>query len=114
MNAMTELVKIAATIKAKIRCAYIYTEDMWQQGNGKQMILRVDHSLEEFEAFLKSLDFEYDHGYGGQELFGIVWFEDGTWMTRGEYDGSEWWDYHVLPEIPDDCQAVITTSDGTN
>jgi len=50
--------------------------------------------------FFRSLDFTYDAGYGSQELDGTVWLLDGTWFTRGEYDGSEWWEYHVLPEIP--------------
>ena len=22
------------------------------------------------------------------------------WLTRGEYDGSEWWDLNYMPEIP--------------
>lgn len=41
----------------------------------------------------------YDSGYGGQELFGCVWMDNGEWITRGEYDGSEWWEYHRVPEI---------------
>jgi len=53
------------------------------------------------QEFLNKLDFEYDNGFGLQRLFGVVWFEDGTWATRGEYDGSEWWEVHEIPEIPD-------------
>ena len=45
------------------------------------------------------LDFSYDSGYGGQELFGIVHFHDGTWLDRGEYDGSEWWEYITPPTL---------------
>ena len=42
--------------------------------------------------FLETLDsINYDNGYGGQELFGNIVFKDGTWLERGEYDGSEWW-----------------------
>ena len=33
----------------------------------------------------------YNSGFGGQELFGNVWFDDGTWLSREEYDGSEWY-----------------------
>jgi len=44
---------------------------------------------------------QYDRGHGLQEIFGTVWFEDSTWATRGEYDGSEWWEVHEIPEIPD-------------
>lgn len=62
--------------------------------------LPVGYTEQEYEDFLKSLDFEYDSGYGGQELFGTIWFLDGTWSDRGEYDGSEWWEHHEVPEIP--------------
>lgn len=43
-------------------------------------------------ATILALDFDYDSGYGGQELFGHIWYADGTWSNRGEYDGSEWWE----------------------
>lgn len=46
---------------------------------------------------LPLLGFTYDSGYGGQELFGWVVFKDGTWLERGEYDGSEWWAYKEPP-----------------
>ena len=64
--------------------------------------LRVGHTKGEFYAFIKSLDFDYDAGYGGQELYGVIWLHNGNWMTRGEYDGSEWWEHNSLPEIPDE------------
>jgi hypothetical protein len=68
------------------------------------VVLKVSYSIDEYERFLKELDFEYDSGYGGQELFGTVWLADGTWITRGEYDGSEWWEHNELPQIPIECQ----------
>ena len=49
----------------------------------------------------ESLDIEdrdYDSGFGGQELFGTITFKDGTWLERGEYDGSEWWEYKTTPK----------------
>ena len=49
------------------------------------------------DEVLPQLDFEYDDGYGGQELFGYIWYEDGTWSERGEYDGSEWWERKERP-----------------
>lgn len=64
-------------------------------------LLRVGHSKEEYESFLNSLDFEYSNGFGGQEIFGVIWYADGTWSDRGEYDGSEWWAYKSCPPIPD-------------
>jgi hypothetical protein len=48
--------------------------------------------------FLELMKIEYDSGYGGQYLFGYIVFTDGTWLTRGEYDGSEWWKHHECPE----------------
>jgi hypothetical protein len=63
--------------------------------------LKCNYTPEDFKEFLKYLDFQYDRGHGLQEIFGTVWFEDSTWATRGEYDGSEWWEVHEIPEIPD-------------
>jgi len=107
-NAKEELLKLLEG-KAKVKCATI---TKGYQYNGKEPYpkfelkvnhtfeLKVNHTEEEFQSFLKSLNFDYDSGFGGQELFGTIWLEDGTWCTRGEYDGSEWWEHNQLPEIP--------------
>jgi len=55
----------------------------------------------EFKALA---DFDYDSGYGGAHIAGdlVVVFSDGSDMHRGEYDGSEWWEYSrpfVRPEV---------------
>tara|TARA_R110000824_G_scaffold126951_4_gene286742 strand:- start:2633 stop:2923 length:291 start_codon:yes stop_codon:yes gene_type:complete len=63
---------------------------------GLKQQLFINGSLNEV---LERLDFEYDNGYGGQELFGYIWYKDGTWSHRGEYDGSEWWEYMVRPDL---------------
>ena len=47
---------------------------------------------------LPCLDFDYDSGYGCQYLFGYIWYTDGTWSERAEYDGSEWWNHMKRPE----------------
>lgn len=52
------------------------------------------------EEVLPMLDWNYHDGYGTQELFGTIWYDDGTWSERGEYDGSEWWEYRQCPELP--------------
>lgn len=59
---------------------------------------RIAGTLEEV---LPQLDFEYDNGYGCQQLSGLVWYEDGTWSERGAYDGSEWWERKKCPPIPE-------------
>ena len=69
--------------------------------NNKIYILKVGYSNQEFECFLKDLNFEYDSSYGSQHLYGTVWLENNSWLERGEYDGLEWWDLKELPLIPD-------------
>lgn len=48
-----------------------------------------------FEDFTKISDFLYDEGYGSQEIAPdlIVYFNDGSYLRREEYDGAEWWEY---------------------
>lgn len=51
---------------------------------------------------------EYDPGYGGQEIADdLTIVGDDWWMTRGEYDGSEWWDFHRKPERPTQARAIL-------
>lgn len=80
---------------------------LWDEDELKSndILLKVGYTTEEYNAFLNELDFDYDAGYGGQELYGTIWLTDGTWFTRGEYDGSEWWDFNSLPEIPEDLKS---------
>lgn len=49
---------------------------------------------------LPKLNFDYDAGYGRQLLNGTIWYSDGTWSSREEYDGSEWWQYYKCPPLP--------------
>ena len=46
--------------------------------------------------FLEISDFDYDDGYGSAAIATdlIVYFKDSSYITRGEYDGSEWWEYN--------------------
>lgn len=60
--------------------------------------LRSNRDEQDEFLFLENLaSINYDNGYGGQELFGTIVFKDGTWLERGEYDGSEWWEHRKLP-----------------
>lgn len=94
-NAKEEFVKKVVP-RGKVKCAVI-------QCHGTQVTLEPDYSKEEFGEFIDALShIDYHEGYGGQELFGLVWMADGTWFTRGEYDGSEWWEYHKCPSLPKD------------
>lgn len=93
-NAKKEMLDL---LKGKdIKCA-----NSWLDTHERRtIVLKVDYTAYDYERFLKELDFNYDSGYGGQKLFGTVWFKDNTWAERGEYDGFEWWERHSLPEIP--------------
>jgi hypothetical protein len=85
----------------EVLCASISYQDCWtQQRPMSDNILKVEYTKEQYDEFIDSLDFEYDAGFGGQELFGTIWYKDGTWSDRGEYDGSEWWQFHICPVIP--------------
>ena len=103
-NAKTEFL---ATIEKlpRLKCAVIRDYDAsWRDEHGKEIFLKEGFSENDFEGFLDAIDFHYHSGFGGQELFGFIWFEDGTWAERGEYDGSEWWEYKSQPEIPNGCK----------
>ena len=98
-NAKEEMLEL---LKGKeIKCVTVTNKDIYfDKHERKNIVLKVDYTADDYEMFLKELDFYYDSGYGGQELFGTVWFKDNTWAERGEYDGSEWWEEHSLPDIP--------------
>lgn len=57
---------------------------------------RDEEDEQEFFEGLASI--EYHDGYGMQELYGVIVFNDHSWLTRGEYDGAEWWEKHIEPQ----------------
>lgn len=83
-----------------VLCAKLTRGYDWDDGNHTNYILKSEYDDVSLEEFLTSIDFQYDCGYGGQELFGTIWYKDGTFSQRGEYDGSEWWEHISVPEIP--------------
>lgn len=93
-------------LEREVLCAYItfgWDEDKPED----QMNLKINYTSTDYEAFLISLDFNYDEGFGGQTLFGTIWYKDGTWSSRGEYDGSEWWEHNIVPDIPEHLGKAI-------
>ena len=109
-NAKTELLEDLTNL-AKIKCAVIaklcdvipYSsskETDCRKRFNKTIELKENYSEEELANFLSDLDFEYDSGYGQQELYGTIWLADGSWLSREEYDGSEWWQHNFLPLVP--------------
>lgn len=54
------------------------------------------------QMFFKRADKTYDSGYGGAEVDeGLMIVGDDWWLERGEYDGSEWWEFKTMPKKPD-------------
>lgn len=100
-NAKEEFIEHVANM-APVKCAQIILGD-WSDDYKVTINLKVNPSLDDYHTFLSRLsDLNYDNGYGGQQLFGNIWYTDGTWSERGEYDGSEWWSYKKSPNIPNE------------
>ena len=76
-------------------------------------------SIYGLEVNLKDLlqvaDFHYDCGYGvpyiNQNI--IMMFSDGSYYTRAEYDGSEWFERTVPPKRPKE-KLVISSVEEMN
>ncbi len=96
INALTELLEHKAD--KVIKCAVI-TIDTFPEST--VVHLKVNYQLDDLVKFMQAIDLEYHNGYGGQIVFGTVWYTDGTWSKRSEYDGSEWWTMVEYPEIPE-------------
>jgi hypothetical protein len=57
--------------------------------------------------FEKIADYEYDSGYGGQEINDkLLVVGKDFWLERHEYDGSEWWEYKEQPQKPKNHEIV--------
>ena len=104
MNAKEEFLKTTSeyeVICAQIRYEYSYDENT-------TFTLNQNYTEKELEEFLNNLDFEYDSGYGKQYIYGIIWCTNGIWFSRHEYDGSECWEKHCYPKLPEVKPAVET------
>jgi hypothetical protein len=66
---------------------------------GREVKLRQKDSVDKFFSELYKID--YDSGFGHQEVFGQLWFSDGSVAIRDEYDGAEKW-MLVKTAVPDD------------
>jgi hypothetical protein len=108
MNAKQELISHLLRLDKKMLCAKITHENPYRFEDGvtpPTYILKLGHTSADYNKFLDSLDFDYSNGYGLPNLFGMIWFADGVWMERGEYDGSEWWEIRTYPEIPVELES---------
>jgi len=97
MNAMKELLE--HTNGKQVEFVSIVFNGAWDKPD-----IFIKGTLEEV---LPRLDFEYDAGFGSQELGGFIWYADRTWSDRYEYDGSEHWVYQSCPSRDADLEALI-------
>lgn len=89
-----------------IKCVFICIGSDHNSEAKREYCLPVGFTEEHYALFLESINFDYDNGFGSQQLFGNIWYEDGTWSERSDYDGSEWWEYKSCPPIPDLLQRT--------
>ena len=97
INAKKELEDLLANNKLELFAADINLYEHCE----KVARLRTGYSKDDYDDFLSDLNFYYDNGFGAQELYGYLWFKDGTWAERYEYDGAEIWHIKVMPTLPD-------------
>ena len=98
MNASDELLK-ALPCGNDIERAYIEVDIDYD--NTRNYYLDKYYLPEDYKKFFELLDFDYENGFGRQHIDGTVWLADGSWLERGEYDGSEWWEWKRSPDIPE-------------
>jgi len=54
-----------------------------------------------WKDFKKNADVDYNSGYGSSKVAqDLLIVGENWWLERGEYDGSEWWDYKEIPKEP--------------
>ena len=70
----------------------------------ERYILKTGYTKEDWARFLNEINFIYDNDFGHQYITGTIWYTDGTWSDRAEYDGSEWWEHRERPQVPDYLQ----------
>lgn len=84
----------------KIQWAWL-KYDRWAEDKHKEISLKSIRSKDDELEFIKFMkESEYNPGFGAQELFGMIVFDD-CWLERHEYDGSEWWEFKKLPTEPE-------------
>ena len=86
-----------------ISCAFLVRTT--HEGERTTIVLKLNHSFDDYDRFLKLLNFEYDNSFGGGYLKGTIWFEDDTCMERiiTDDDRGEFWWHNMLPYIPFEC-----------
>ena len=97
---------------SSVKCAILSWGDpncSWRDVDVERVLLYPGFTDQDYNEFLSRINTNYDCGLGGQELYGTIWYTDGTWSDRREYDGSEWWEHQSCPAYPEEFNHVCST-----
>lgn len=108
-NARTELLDFVAALKLNPVYGYV-AECSWKIKSPKAFIFERSEDFSNFLWNISAID--YDGGYGSQELEGIIVFEDNSWLSRHEYDGSECWQHNSCPSVGDVYNRFLDSNIG--
>ena len=78
-------------------------KDLATNGKSSSDVLWVgtDKISSTWSIFAALADFDYDPSYGRAEInTDLLIVGKDWWLERGEYDGSEWWEFKTLPNRP--------------
>jgi hypothetical protein len=90
---------LAETLETLTRNGKSPADVRWVGSTTDQYSKIPTHAAGSWDEFAALADFKYDDGYGGNEIVStLVIVGDDWWLERGEYDGSEWWEYKTLPK----------------
>lgn len=88
------------TIKSIVESGHSIDDIDWIGSESDKDVPGVRLDIDEFFDGIRG--FYYDNGYGGEEIpvdLKIV-FQDGEYLWRNTYDGSEWWEAVKTPTKP--------------
>jgi hypothetical protein len=63
--------------------------------------LPVDHTDDDYRAFINSINVEYDDKNSIQQVYGTIWCTQSNYFNRKKDIYSEWWHFNEYPSIPD-------------
>lgn len=95
-------------------CDTCHDEYDWEQCEIMRFTDILDNSeprKENFERLAKQAN--YHSGYGAAHVpTDLVIVGKGWWLERGEYDGSEWWDFKEIPKQINEVRNISSLVGG--
>jgi len=99
-NFLVETQKIVDSLGGDNNVAYVAMSQDDARGDAFDVcgVGRYPRKICSWENAKKCMNFEYDDGYGCNEIHAsiVIVFKNGVWVDRYEYDGSESWSKHTV------------------